>query len=98
MSIEALKPPPKFFEFKLAHLLTIVMIAGLAVGWWMRHEKEADTLDVQQSWAIEGHEKRIQELERSQKDIVPDIREIKTKIIMMAELLDGEHKKPDLHK
>src|SRR3981081_1904132 len=100
-----LKPPPHFFEFKLAHLLTIIMILGFSVSWWLKHEKAASDADTHQTMMLASHEKRFEQIERRmetyekvQIEVVPDIREMKGKLNVIVELIDGEHKKPELHK
>ena len=100
-----LRPPPHFFEFKLAHLLTILLLAGLVASWWIKHETASAEVAATAKALAEQHEHRflldedrLQKLESRQAEIVPDVREIKTKLNIMVELLDGGHQRPELHK
>src|SRR6266478_3037429 len=100
-----LKPPPHFFEFKLAHLLTILLLTGFLISWWTKHESSSASTIATAVALAEQHERRflqdeerIKNLEGMRNEVVPDVREIKTKLNIMVELLDGEHKRPELHK
>lgn len=101
-------PPPRFFEFKLAHLITLIMLTGFGVNWWLKHEATASSTDQlqnqvmdQQAARFNTDEARIEKLDtkltRMENEMYPDIREIKTKMNVMVELLDGGHKYPELH-
>src|SRR5437899_1031723 len=87
------KTPENFFQFKLAHLLQIVIMAGFVFVW----ANARIAIDTQQTSMIESHERRMQLLETSQAQMNPDIREIKTKVNILADLIDGDRKRPELH-
>ena len=104
-----LKPPPHFFEFKLAHLLTILLLAGLVASWWIKHETASAEVAATAKALAEQHERRFLQddlrfqnlesrMDKMQSEVVPDVREIKTKLNIMVELLDGGHQRPELHK
>src|SRR5437763_12859016 len=91
-----------FFEFKLAHLLTMLLLAGFGISWWMKHEDISNRADAAQTQMLQAHEKRfetnerrIDELQKAQNEIIPDIREIRTKLNVVAELIDAEHRRPE---
>src|SRR6266446_6350557 len=96
---------PSFLKFTLANWLTIIFLAGLLASYWLKHEtSSAATSAVALALAEENArrfsaiELRIQRLEAMKDEVVPDVRELKTKLNIMVELLDGDHKRPELHK
>jgi len=100
-----IQSPPHFFEFKLAHLIQIIVLIGFGFSWWTKHEASSATIVAQNTAAIQQcdqrivqHAERLKSLEDMRNEVVPDVREIKTKLNIMIELLDGDHKRPELHK
>src|SRR5258708_6653627 len=100
-----------FFRFTFANLLTIVLILGMGVSWWISHESiqskikaEADIVNNTQTMLLAEHEKRftqlqdqINELNKSEKEMSPKLEELLVKFRVMVELVDGGRKKPELH-
>ena len=101
-----------FFNFTLANVLTILLLLAMAASWWINHEAAAtrvqssnDVANNTQTMLLAEHEKRfsalqdqINELNKTQKEMLPALQELSVKFRVMVELVDGNRTKPELHK